>query len=181
VVLDVLMPEMDGTDACRELRRRSDVPIVFLSSKDEEVDRVIGLELGGDDYVTKPFSPRELVARVKAVLRRTEPRAGAAEPSAPIERGPLRLDGVRFEATWDGRSLTLTVTEFALLQALARHPGRVFRRSELMERAYDEPTVVTERTIDSHVRRLRRKLAAVGADPVETVVGVGYRFREHPA
>ena len=179
VVLDVLMPEMDGLETCRTLRASSRVPVVFLTSKDEEVDRIVGLELGGDDYMTKPFSPRELVARVKAVLRRAQPQepgAGYADEPRLIEVGRLRVDPSRFEATWDGKLATLTATEFGLLLALARRPGRVFTRAELMERAYREHAVVSERTIDSHVKRLRRKLADVGGDPVETVHGVGYRL-----
>jgi two-component system OmpR family response regulator len=177
VVLDVLMPELDGTEVCRSLRRRSAVPIVFLTSKDDEVDRVVGLELGGDDYVTKPFSPRELVARVKAVLRRAE--GAKAPPEATGERllrhGRLQLDLDRFHALWDGREVVLTVTEFGLLRTLLAFPGKVYTRDELMERAYAEETVVSGRTIDSHVRRLRAKFAALGAEPVETVHGLGYR------
>ena len=180
VVLDIIMPEMDGTDVCRELRARSRVPIVFLSSKDEEIDRVVGLELGGDDYVTKPFSPRELVARVRAVLRRAgEPAA----PAAPAEgrpnvlvHGKLRLDLDRFQAFWQGTEVVLTVTEFGVLRTLLGYPGKVYSRSELMDRAYNEHTVVTERTIDSHVRRVRRKFADAGGDPIETVHGVGYKL-----
>lgn len=176
VVLDVLMPELDGTEVCRMLRQRSRVPIVFLTSKDDEVDRVVGLELGGDDYVTKPFSPKELVARVKAVLRRAEappePSAGAARL---LRHGRLTVDLDRFRATWDAREVVLTVTEFGLLRTLLAFPGKVYTRDELMERAYAEETVVSGRTIDSHVRRLRAKFAAMGAEPVETVHGLGYR------
>jgi two-component system OmpR family response regulator len=177
VVLDVLMPELDGTEVCRTLRQRSPVPIVFLTSKDDEVDRVVGLELGGDDYVTKPFSPRELVARVKAVLRRAESVKAApmAEASRLVRHGRLILDLDRFRATWDGREVVLTATEFGLLRTLLAMPGKVYTRDELMERAYAEETVVSGRTIDSHVRRLRAKFAALSAEPVETVHGVGYR------
>ena len=178
VILDVLMPELDGTEVCRTLRRRSAVPIVFLTSKDDEVDRVVGLELGGDDYVTKPFSPRELVARVKAVLRRAEAALAPPPPDAAtheMRHGRLALDLDRFRATWDGREVVLTVTEFGLLRTLLAFPGKVYTRDELMERAYAEETVVSGRTIDSHVRRLRAKFAAVGAEPVETVHGLGYR------
>ena len=184
VVLDILMPEMDGTDVCRELRKSSRVPIVFLSSKDEEIDRIIGLELGGDDYVTKPFSPRELVARVRAVLRRTDmppPGRTAAGESAERERqllrhGKLCLDLDRFQAHWGEQEVVLTVTEFGILRTLLGYPGKVFSRGELMDGAYRDFTVVAERTIDSHVRRVRHKFAQVDGEPVETVHGVGYRL-----
>jgi len=178
VVLDILMPEMDGTDACRQLRARSQVPIVFLSSKDDEVDRIVGLELGGDDYLTKPFSPRELVARVKAVLRRSMPHATPADDlvRGRLAHGRLALDLDRFEAHWDGRPITLTVTEFGILRTLIGHPGRVYTRGELMEGAYAEDNIVSDRTMDSHVRRVRRKFSDFGADPIETVHGFGYRL-----
>lgn len=188
VVLDIVMPELDGTEACRQIRKRSDVPIIFLSSRDEELDRVLGLELGGDDYVTKPFSARELVARIRAVLRRrhaagakagSSGSARAAETAASSREriiGKLRIDLDRFEVSWDGKPVVLTVTEFGILQTLAGYPGKVFSREELMRLAYDDPTVVSDRTIDSHVRRLRSKLVAVGATPIGTVHGVGYRL-----
>ncbi|MEM1204125.1 MAG: response regulator transcription factor [Acidobacteriota bacterium] len=195
VVLDILMPEMDGTDVCRALRTPplgdDTIPIVFLSSKDDEIDRVVGLELGGDDYVTKPFSPRELVARVRAVLRRTEPRGAgvgggvgadggasvnATDGDRPLVHGALRLDPGRFEASWRNRAVPLTVTEFGILRTLMERPRKVYTRDELMLRAYRDPAVVSDRTINSHVKRLRRKLAAVGASPIETVHGVGYRL-----
>jgi two-component system, OmpR family, response regulator len=185
VILDILMPEMDGTDVCRALRARSTVPIVFLSSKDDEIDRIVGLELGGDDYVTKPFSPRELVARVRSVLRRSaitaqawaeEPTRGDAE-AAVLEHGKLKLDLDRFQAFWGEAEVILTVTEFGILRTLLGFPGKVYSRYELMERAYSDPTVVAERTIDSHVRRVRRKFADAGGDPIETVHGVGYRLQ----
>jgi two-component system OmpR family response regulator len=181
VVLDILMPEMDGTDVCRRLRARSRVPIVFLSSKDDEVDRIVGLELGGDDYLTKPFSPRELVARVRAVLRRTgEPTPSSEPPSAQkpkvLEYKKLKLDLDRFQAFWDDREVVLTVTEFGILRTLMGYAGKVFSRSELMDGAYPDQNIVTERTIDSHVRRVRRKFGDVGGDPIETVHGVGYKL-----
>ncbi len=181
VVLDILMPELDGTEVCRQLRATSRVPIVFLSSRDDEVDRIVGLELGGDDYLTKPFSPRELVARVRAVLRRTAPASeitGADAPARPggvVTHGQLVLDRDRFVARWDAREVVLTATEFALLEALLSFPGKVFSRDELMSAAYGTGTVVSDRTIDSHVRRVRRKFAAVDAEVIETVHGVGYR------
>ncbi len=178
IVLDVMMPEMDGTEVCRRLRRSAPtLPIIFLSSRDDEIDRILGLELGGDDYVTKPFSPRELVARVKAVIRRAElVAAPASTPERPVlEHGLLRLDTERFTATWDGNPVTLTVTEFGMLRTMMRVPGKVFSRDELMSGAYKEQTVVSDRTIDSHVTRLRRKFEAIGASPIETVHGVGYK------
>lgn len=183
IVLDIVMPEMDGTDVCRKIRSNSVVPIVFLSSRDEEVDRIVGLELGGDDYVTKPFSPRELTARVKAVLRRmastTESehkRAADAGADSLVSHGLLKLDSERFQAFWDDREAVLTVTEFGLVKALTGFPGKVFSRNELMDRAYSSDTIVTDRTIDSHIRRVRRKFAEVGGDPIETVHGLGYKL-----
>jgi two-component system OmpR family response regulator len=179
VILDILMPEMDGTEVCRELRAESRVPIIFLSSKDDEVDRIVGLELGGDDYVTKPFSPRELVARVRAVLRRLETKPDAEASNATpktLTHGKLVLDLDRFQVRWDGRELVLTVTEFGLLRTLLEYPGKVYTRDELIERAYTDANVVSGRTIDSHIRRVRRKLAAAGGDPIETVHGLGYKI-----
>jgi two-component system, OmpR family, response regulator len=176
IVLDIMMPEMDGLEMCREVRRSHDCPIVFLSSRDDEVDRILGLELGGDDYLTKPFSPRELVARVKAVLRRS--RSRAAPPTAPspvLHRGPLRLDLDGWRAWWLEREVVLTVTEFHLLAALLRAPGKVFTRDELMTRVYED-VVVSDRTIDSHVRHIRRKFAEAGGEVIQTVHGLGYRL-----
>lgn len=177
VILDILMPEMDGTEVCKAIRKGARTPIIFLSSCDEETDRIVGLELGGDDYVNKPFSPRELVARVKAVMRRSEPDAPAAKSDlkSVTTHGDLTLDPNFFKAVWRGADVPLTATEFYLLAALLGYPGKVYSRSELMDKAYDENLVVTDRTIDSHVRRLRKKFAAVGADPIETVHGVGYK------
>jgi two-component system OmpR family response regulator len=179
VVLDIVMPEIDGLEVCRQMRARSKVPILFLSSRDDEIDRVLGLELGADDYVTKPFSPRELVARVKALLRRS---AAAAAPEAdaqpPVQRGALSLDVQRYRCTWGDAEIVLTVTEFALLRSLTGTPGRVYTRNELVDRAWGYGHVITERTVDSHIRRLRKKFAQLDADPIETVYGVGYRLRE---
>ncbi|MFY2559753.1 response regulator transcription factor [Corallococcus terminator] len=178
IVLDIMMPEMDGLAVCREVRRAHELPIVFLSSRDDEVDRILGLELGGDDYLTKPFSPRELVARVKAVLRRARPAPEAAPASTapkPLARGPLKLDEERFRAWWGEHEVVLTVTEFHLLAALLRVPGKVFTRDEVMTRVYDD-SVVSDRTIDSHVRRVRQKFAGVGGEVIETVHGLGYRL-----
>ncbi|RVT95347.1 response regulator transcription factor [Rhodovarius crocodyli] len=174
VLLDVTMPEMNGTDVCREIRRAGDLPVIFLSSRDEEVDRILGLELGGDDYVTKPFSPREVVARVRAVLRRRQsPTAPEAPPPAT---SPLRLLPDRHEAFWQDQPVALTVTEFAILRAMAAAPGRVFTRDMLMDIAYPDRRVVSDRTIDSHIRHIRQKFAALGGEPIGTVHGLGYRF-----
>lgn len=180
IVLDVLMPEQDGLEVCRTLRGRgARMPILFLSSRDDELDRILGLELGGDDYISKPFSPRELVARVKAQLRRLQP---STEPEAKVvRRGALLLDPDRHLCSFSGTEVLLTVTEFALLHALAGQPGKVYTRDELVDRAWGPGHALTDRTIDSHVRRIRRKLADVGAgDPLETVYGLGYRLRELP-
>jgi two-component system OmpR family response regulator len=179
LVLDILMPEMDGTEVCRQLRSRTKVPIVFLSSMDDEVDRIVGLELGGDDYLTKPFSPRELTARVRAVLRRcvsSSAPAGRTREGGGSAHGRLRLDQDRYQAFWDDREVVLTVTEFGLLRTLLGYPGKVYTRDELMDGAYREHNIVTDRTIDSHVRRIRRKFSERGADPIETVHGVGYKI-----
>jgi two-component system OmpR family response regulator len=177
IVLDIIMPELDGIEVCRRLREHSQVPILFLSSRDDELDRILGLEIGADDYVTKPFSPRELVARVKALLRRA---AAAAEPApeATMRRGELTLDPARYRCFWGEREIVLTVTEFGILRSLMGIPGRVYSRDELVDRAWGQGHHITERTIDSHIRRIRKKLSALGADPIETVYGVGYRLRE---
>jgi len=176
IILDVMMPELDGTEVCRRLRRASDVPIIFLSSRDDEIDRVLGLELGGDDYVAKPFSPRELVARVKAVLRR---RAPAPPPAiAELRHNRLRLDLEGYRAFWDQTEVILTATEFALLRTLAERPGKVFSRDALMDGAYDDFRVVADRTLDSHVRRIRAKFQAAGGEPVETAHGLGYKLSD---
>jgi two-component system OmpR family response regulator len=181
VILDIMMPEMDGTEVCREIRKKSEKPIVFLSSKDDELDRVLGLELGGDDYVTKPFSPRELVARVKAIFRRADKAPAQPAAASPtknpemMEHGGLCLDLTTFKATWQSTQVILTVMEFELLKALMSYPKKVFSRDELMQRAYDN-TVVSDRTIDSHIRRIRKKFTALGYDPIETVTGFGYKL-----
>ncbi|ONG56171.1 two-component system response regulator CreB [Pseudoroseomonas deserti] len=177
LLLDVLMPEMDGTEVCRRLRRSSDVPVIFLSSRDDEVDRILGLELGGDDYVTKPFSPREVVARVRAVLRRLQPPGPEAAADPVVQRGSLRLIPDRLEVFWAEAPVVLTVTEFAILRAMAAAPGKVFTRDALMTVAYPDRRVVSDRTIDSHVRHIRAKFASLGAEPIGTVHGLGYRFQ----
>ena len=173
VVLDILMPELDGTEVCKRLRRGSDVPIIFLTSKDEELDRILGLELGADDYVVKPFSPRELVARVKTVLRRKAP---AESEQQRLVRGRLVIDVEAIAARWDGTEVPLTATEFALLKAIAAQPRRVFTRENLMTTSYAGARFVSDRTIDSHVRHIRAKFQSAGGDPIETVHGVGYRL-----
>ena len=176
VVLDIIMPEQDGLEVCRKLRERSQVPILFLSSRDDELDRVLGLEIGADDYVTKPFSPRELVARVKAVLRRAAASTDVGD-EAPLRRGALSLNVQRYQCYWGEAPVILTVTEFGLLRSLMGTPGRVYTRGELVDRAWGYGHHITERTIDSHIRRIRRKFGYVGGDPIETVYGVGYRLR----
>ncbi len=174
ILLDILMPELEGIDVCRAIRRTSNVPILFLSSKDAVVDRIIGLDAGGDDYMTKPFSPRELLARVHAMFRRID--ALEANDARMIEPGPLRIDiGARL-AYLDGKALALTGTEFGMLATLGRHAGNTVNRETLMRGAYLKRRVVSDRTIDSHIRRLREKLRAAGADPIHTVHGVGYRL-----
>ncbi len=179
VVLDVMLPGIDGIEVCRALRRQSAVPILFLSSKEDEIDRVVGLEIGGDDYIGKPFSPRELVARVKALLRRASAPA-PAPPSAPapkqLRHGKLTLDLDFVRALWDGQEVALTATEFGILRTLLARPGKVYSRDDLMNGAYGIDKVVSDRTIDSHMRRLRAKFAAIGAAPVETLHGFGYKL-----
>jgi two-component system OmpR family response regulator len=172
VILDILMPELDGTEVCRRLRAGSDVPIIFLTSKDEEMDRILGLELGADDYVVKPFSPGELVARVKAVLR----RKGAGAQAERLVRGDLVMDLEAHSASWAGTEVSLTATEFSLLKAIAAQPRRAFTRDNLMTAAYTNARFVSDRTIDSHVRHIRAKFQALGGDPIETVHGVGYKL-----
>ncbi|MCB9628337.1 MAG: response regulator transcription factor [Sandaracinaceae bacterium] len=182
VILDVMMPELDGLDVCRELRRSSTVPVLFLSSRGEEIDRVLGLELGGDDYLTKPFGTRELVARVKALLRRgvspgaapgTSPRA--PEDAEVLEHDGIRIDVERHEVRCGEHVLRLTATEFGVLAALFERPGVVLSRGQLMQRAYPFDNLVTERTLDTHVRRIRAKFRPLDRDPIETVHGVGYK------
>ncbi|HEY3496261.1 MAG TPA: response regulator transcription factor [Polyangiaceae bacterium] len=184
-ILDVVMPEEDGLELCRKIRKQSSLPILFLSSRDEELDRVLGLELGADDYITKPFSPRELVARVRAALRRYQEirdlkhAVGREQTRADvIAHGELRLDVTRHRCSVRGVELTLTVTEFDLLRALLARPGQVFSREQLVEQAYGGGHHVSERTVDSHLRRVRQKLGAHGLDPIETVYGMGYRLKE---
>ncbi|MDP9458556.1 MAG: response regulator transcription factor [Actinomycetota bacterium] len=179
IVLDLMLPEFDGLEVCRRLRRDSNIPIIMLTARAEEVDELVGLELGADDYVTKPFSPRALLARIRSVLRRANPTDDGEEA---LSLGPLRVDQARHEATWEGAPLTLTPTEFRLLAALAGRPGRVFDRLMLLERIQGEAYGGYERTVDAHVKNLRKKLAAAGggsaASSIATVPGVGYKMEE---
>jgi len=179
VLLDINMPRMDGLEVCRRLRALSDVPIFFLSSRDEEIDRVLGIELGGDDYVVKPFSPREVVARSMAILRRSAgPRPAPAADSATVLRhGKLSLDTEMWIARWGEREVGLTVTEFNILRTLVSRPSSIFSRDQIISRLHGPDFALTDRTVDSHVRNLRRKFAEAGcADLVETRAGIGYRI-----
>ncbi|HTV01671.1 MAG TPA: response regulator transcription factor [Luteitalea sp.] len=182
VVLDIGLPLIDGLELCRRLRTRTEtLPIIFVTSREEEFDRVLGLEIGADDYLCKPFSMRELMARVKVLLRRAAhaTRDVAGEPDERVTVGSLTLDGLRLTATWRDQPVALTVTEFLLLQALVRRPGIVRTRDQLMDAAYPDRVSVSDRTIDSHVKRIRRKLTTVdpGFDALEAVYGAGYRYR----
>jgi two-component system response regulator ChvI len=186
-VFDIKMPRMDGMELLRRLRQKSDLPVIFLTSKDDEIDELFGLKMGADDYIRKPFSQRLLVERVKAVLRRVAPKVEGVAPAAEgggekqvLERGKLKLDPERHSCTWDGKPVVLTVTEFLILQALAIRPGYVKSRDSLMDAAYDDQVYVDDRTIDSHIKRLRKKFKEVNDDfdAIETLYGVGYRYRE---
>ncbi|MCQ0092352.1 response regulator transcription factor [Roseovarius sp. M141] len=184
-VLDIKMPRMDGIDLLQRLRQTSQMPVIFLTSKDDEVDEVLGLRMGADDYVKKPFSQRLLVERIRALLRRQDALDGIvpdadAEDSKVIERGALRMDPLRHSVAWKGKDVSLTVTEFLLLQALAQRPGFVKSRDQLMDVAYDDQVYVDDRTIDSHIKRLRKKLRQVDPEfmAIETLYGIGYRYNE---
>jgi two-component system OmpR family response regulator len=179
VILDINMPKLDGLEVCRRLRAKGDIPILFLSSRDDEIDRVLGIELGGDDYVVKPFSPREVTARVQAILRRARgPATPAATASSPVlTHGRLSLDPEAWIARWGEVEAPLTVTEFGILRILMAAPARVFSRDAIIDRLHGPGFAITDRTIDSHVRNLRGKFAALGGhDVVETRAGVGYRL-----
>ena len=190
-IFDIKMPRMDGMELLRRLRQKSDLPVIFLTSKDEEIDELFGLKMGADDFITKPFSQRLLVERVKASLRRASSRDAAVPGASPLkptadqqartlERGQLAMDQERHTCTWKGEPVTLTVTEFLILHSLAQRPGVVKSRDALMDAAYDEQVYVDDRTIDSHIKRLRKKFKLVDNDfdMIETLYGVGYRFRE---
>ena len=178
VVLDINMPRMNGLDVCRKLRAADDLPILFLSSRDDEIDRVLGLELGGDDYVVKPFSPREVVARVSAILRRAgKPAEPAPTTAGPLTHGRLSLDPDGWAATWAGEAAQLTVTEFMILRTLMATPAKVFSRDAIIDRLHGPGFAITDRTVDSHVRNLRAKFAGLGGhDVIETRPGIGYRL-----
>jgi two-component system response regulator ChvI len=184
-VLDIKMPRMDGMELMRRLREKADFPVIFLTSKDEELDEALGLAMGADDYIAKPFSQRLLLARIRAVLRRSEMRARPADAAdegeaAEMARGRLVMDPARHRVSWGGEEVTLTVTEFLILEALAQRPGVVKSRNQLMDIAYQDDIYVDDRTIDSHIKRMRRKFRAVDGAfaAIETLYGVGYRFAE---
>ncbi len=183
-VLDIKMPRMDGMDLLQRLRQKSAVPVIFLTSKDDEIDELMGLRMGADDYVRKPFSQRLLVERIRSILRRQEAIASdagdAPEDAQIMERGQLSMDPLRHAVKWKGLDVSLTVTEFLLLQALAQRPGFVKSRDQLMDVAYDEQVYVDDRTIDSHIKRLRKKMREVDGDfsAIETLYGIGYRYNE---
>ncbi|MDB5716240.1 MAG: chemotaxis protein CheY [Sphingomonadales bacterium] len=176
--LDINMPRMDGNEVCRRLRAAGDLPILFLSSRDDEIDRILGIELGADDYVTKPFSPREVVARVMAILRRVAGRPPAVEANAAaIRHGRLTLDPEGWQALWAGEAVPLTVMEFGILRTLAAMPSKVFSRDAIIDRLHGPGFAITDRTIDSHIRNLRAKFGQAGAgDIIETRPGIGYRI-----
>ena len=184
-VLDIKMPKMDGLELLRRLREKSAIPVIFLTSKDDEIDEALGLAMGADDYIAKPFSQRLVIARIRAILRRVELNRNASEgedePVAePITRGRLQMDPARHKVEWDGRDVTLTVTEFLILETLAARPGIVRSRNQLMDAAYQDDVYIDDRTIDSHIKRLRKKFKVVDTDfdQVETLYGIGYRYRE---
>ena len=182
-VLDIKMPRMDGLELLRRLRQKSDIPVIFLTSKDDEIDEAMGLAQGADDYIKKPFSQRLLLERIRALLRRTELKGGVGGSEGSKDmmvRGKLSLDPQRHACTWGGQAVQLTVTEFLILQALAQRPGFVKSRDNLMDAAYDDQVYVDDRTIDSHIKRLRKKFKVVddSFDAIETLYGVGYRFSE---
>jgi two-component system response regulator ChvI len=182
IVSDIKMPTMDGMELLRRIRQSSDLPLIFLTSKDEEIDEVLGLTMGADDYVKKPFSQRLLLERVKAVLRRRSaaPSPTKEEEKQIIRRSSLTLDPMRHACLWKGETVTLTVTEFLILEALAQRPGFVKSRDSLMDAAYDDQVYVDDRTIDSHIKRIRKKFRMVDPefDAVETLYGVGYKYKE---
>ncbi|MHA1152614.1 MAG: response regulator transcription factor [Alphaproteobacteria bacterium] len=182
-ILDIKMPRMDGMELLGRLRQNSNLPVIFLTSKDEEVDEVLGLRLGADDYITKPFSQRLLLERIRALLRREQAALQEAGPEGtekPITRGELMLDPLRHLCTWQGTAINLTVTEFLILKALAQRPGHVKNRDQLMDAAYGDSVYVDDRTIDSHIKRLRKKFKEVDDDfgQIDTLYGVGYRYKD---
>jgi DNA-binding response OmpR family regulator len=174
IVLDIGLPDIDGFEVCRTVRNFSNVPIIFLTSRSDEIDRVVGLEIGGDDYVVKPFSPREVVARIKAILRRNQRPESA--PESVVQYGPVSVDCEKFHVHCQGDEIILTAQEFKLVELLVRHPGRVFTRQQVLNRAWGDGGFVTDRTIDAHVKSLRKKFGDF--EFIETVRGIGYRARE---
>jgi len=182
-ILDIKMPRMDGMELLASLRKQSALPVIFLTSKDDEVDEVLGLRMGADDYIKKPFSQRLLVERIRALLRRGEIARGGVDTQAEpvVQRGDLTLDPGRHQCTWKSQDVDLTVTEFLILKSLAVRPGHVKSRDQLMDSAYGEHIYVDDRTIDSHIKRLRKKFKVVDTDfaQIETLYGVGYRYRDH--
>lgn len=177
VVLDINMPELDGLEVCKAIRKSSDVPVLFLSSRDEEVDRIIGLEIGGDDYVTKPFSPRELLARVKVILKRSRATAAPQPDGDVLSHGHVVLDANRHLVTWAGEPVQLTATEFAILEGFLKRPEHVLDRNNIIDRAYGLTVHVSDRTVDSHIRHIRQKFESHGCEQlIETVHGVGYKL-----
>jgi two-component system response regulator ChvI len=184
-IFDIKMPQMDGLELLRRLREKSQVPVIFLTSKDDELDEALGLAMGADDYIAKPFSQRLLIARIRAILRRAEAvqAAGGDSPDSAagsLQRGRLTMDPARHRTSWAGAPVTLTVTEFMILETLAQRPGIVKTRNQLMDAAYQDDIYVDDRTIDSHIKRLRRKFRAVDPefDAIETLYGAGYRYSE---
>jgi len=176
IVLDINMPEFDGLEVCREIRKTSDIPILFLSSRDDEIDRILGLEIGGDDYVTKPFSPRELVARINVILKRTLTATKSEPATISLQHGKLTIYPEQHTATWNSVAINLTATEFAMLLLFVRKPQRVFSRDHIMNGAYNN-IYISDRTIDSHIRHIRQKFAEAGCESlIETVHGVGYKL-----
>jgi two-component system OmpR family response regulator len=177
IVLDISMPELDGLEVCREIRKTSEIPILFLSSRDEEIDRILGLEIGGDDYVTKPFSVRELVARIKAILKRTAFSVRQIDGDVPLSHGGIVLEPKQHRVSFEGVDVPLTATEFSILKAFLAQPTRAFDRNNIIEKIYNLNIHVSDRTIDSHVRHIRSKFAVLGCTQlIETVHGVGYRL-----
>lgn len=175
IVLDINMPELDGLEVCRQIRKTSDVPILFLSSRDDEIDRIVGLELGADDYLTKPFSPRELVARINAILKRT--RMQPQTEKNPWHVGLMVVDPDKHAVTWGAQSIDLTAIEFSILAAMSQHPDMVFNRERILDAAYGINMHVSDRTIDSHVRNIRKKFAQKGCpEIIKTIHGVGYKL-----
>lgn len=179
IVLDISMPEMDGLEVCQQIRASSEVPILFLSSRDDEIDRILGLEIGGDDYVTKPFSPRELVARIKVILKRRTALPSSQDKEKTLSHGAVSLDPEQHKVSWQGQDVLLTATEFSILKEFLAQPQRVFNRDNIIEKTYGLNFHISDRTIDSHIRHIRAKFQELGCEQlIETVHGVGYRLTD---